>query len=65
MRRFARFAIALFCRPVGRWSTEGEGITVSADEMDFKTGFVRNLQVPPRHVRKFNLPQTAKPLCFQ
>lgn len=38
--------------PVGRWSAGGEGITVSADEMDFKTASVRNLQVHITHQKK-------------
>ena len=32
----------------GGWSTDGSFVTVFADRMDLRTGFVRNLQVPPR-----------------
>ena len=39
-----------FLKPkqVGNWSAEGEMDILSTDDMDFKTGLMRNLQVPPR-----------------
>ena len=48
--------------PVGRWSAEGEGITVSVEDMNFKTELTRNLQVPPRPPKKVK--QTAWSALF-
>lgn len=33
---------------VGGWAADAESSTVATDDMDFMTGFMRNLQVPPR-----------------
>lgn len=44
----ALFYQVLLLKPVGRWSAGEERITVSADDMDLKIGFMGSLQVPPR-----------------
>ena len=38
----------LLSNSVVQWSAGDAPVTVSTDDMDFKIGFVRNLQVPPR-----------------
>lgn len=48
---------------VGGWSAAGKSGTVSADDMDFKSGFVRNLQVPPRAPEKKKSSQTGWLFC--
>ena len=48
----ALFYQVLLLKPVGRWSAGEECITVSADDMDLKIGFMGNLQVPPRAPNK-------------